>query len=48
MTRTSPLLRSALIALSLLTAAPALAFDMPLLTFPEKPATATTSASNGK
>ena len=39
--------RKTLIALALVAASPVLAFDLPLLTFPEAPV-ATTSTANGK
>ena len=39
--------RRTLIALAVVAAAPVLAFDLPLLTFPEAPV-ATTSTANGK
>ncbi len=46
------MLRKTLIALALVAATPVLAFDLPLLTFPEAPVastgTATTSTANGK
>ena len=45
------MLRTALLALTLVAASPVLAMDMPLLTFPQAPATTngtTTSTQNGK
>ena len=39
--------RKTLIALALVAASPVLAFDLPLLTFPEAPV-ATTGTANGK
>lgn len=39
--------RNALIAVLIVTTTPVLAFDLPLLTFPEAPV-ASTSTSNGK
>lgn len=46
------MLRKTLIALALVAATPVLAFDLPLLTFPEAPVAstgiATTSTANGK
>lgn len=47
------MLRTALLALALVAASPVLAIDLPLLTFPQGPATTitggtTTSTQNGK
>jgi hypothetical protein len=52
MFRNSPLFRTTLVALALVVSTPVLAFDLPLLTFPEAPVAttgaATTSTANGK